>query len=61
MKKICNKIVVSIMIHIINNQLKTNKKMEKQKSPTGDTIIKIAKIIGYIATAVISFITGFNL
>ena len=48
------------MIHIINNQLKT-KKMKQTKSPTGDKIIKIAKIIGYIATAVISFITGFNL
>ena len=35
--------------------------MEKQKSPTGDKIIKIAQIIGYIATAVVSFITGFNL
>ena len=35
--------------------------MTKEKSPTGDKIIKIAKIIGYIATATISFITGFNL
>ena len=49
------------MIYIINNKSKTNKKMKKQKSPTGDKIIKIAKIIGYIATAIISFITGFNL
>lgn len=48
------------MIYIINNKSKTNK-MEKQKSPTGDKIIKIAKIIGYIATAIISFITGLNL
>lgn len=60
MKKICNKMIISIMIYIINNKSKTNK-MEKQKSPTGDKIIKIAKIIGYIATAIISFITGLNL
>lgn len=48
------------MIYIINNKSTTNK-MEKQKSPTGDKIVKIAQIVGYIATAIISFITGFNL
>lgn len=57
MKKICNKIIVSILIQITN---KKQNKMAKEKSPTGDKIIKIAKIIGYISTAVISFITGLN-
>ena len=58
MKKICNKIIVTIVLQITNKKLN---KMTKEKSPTGDKIIKIAKIIGYIATAIISFITGFNL
>ena len=58
MKKICNKIIVTIVLQITN---KKQNNMTKEKSPTGDKIIKIAKIVGYISTAIISFITGLNL